>query len=151
MSAGQAAPAENGTRSTLPEGRYGSAGKAQPRRWRRWLYLVIALLVSGTIAVVAYQNLGDGPISAERVAFKELPGNAMQITLTVSRDEPDRDGVCIVRARDKTGAESGRREVLVRPGAKNGTLTTVIKSVGQPVTADVYGCSYDVPRYLSSS
>ncbi|MEC3979857.1 DUF4307 domain-containing protein [Amycolatopsis sp. H20-H5] len=151
MSAGQAAPAESAAHPALPSGRYGSAGRQRSKRWRRWLFVVIALLVGATIAVVAYQNLGDGPISAERVAFKELPGNAIQITIQVTRDEPDNAGVCIVRARDKTGAESGRREVLVRAGEKNGTLTTVIKSVGRPVTADVYGCSYDVPRYLSSS
>jgi hypothetical protein len=28
-------------------------------------------------------------------------------------------------------------------------MTTVITSSGEPVTADVFGCSYQVPAYLS--
>ena len=30
------------------------------------------------------------------------------------------------------------------------TVTTVITSSGEPVTADVFGCSYQVPAYLST-
>lgn len=113
------------------------------------LFGVVALLVSGTVAYVAYTNLGTAPIAGERVAFAEKPDNAMEITVNVTRDDPNRAGVCIVRVRDKAGAESGRKEILIQPGAKNSRVTTTIKSIGKPVTADIFGCSYDVPRYLS--
>jgi hypothetical protein len=141
--AGTAAPA-------LPEGRYGTGRAQAPRRWRRWLFLAIALLVSGVIAWVAYVNLGSAPIDAERIAFSAKPGNAMEITINVTRDDDSKPGVCVVRTRDKTGAESGRKELLVPAGAKYNRMTTTIKSIGEPVTADVYGCSYDIPRYLST-
>jgi hypothetical protein len=134
----------------LPEGRYGATRAKAPKRWRRWLFLAIALLVSGVIAWVAYVNLGSAPIDAERVAFSGKPGNAMEITINVTRDDTNRAGVCVVRTRDKTGAESGRKELLIPAGAKYSRMTTTIKSIGEPVTADVYGCSYDIPRYLSS-
>ncbi|WP_290061443.1 DUF4307 domain-containing protein [Amycolatopsis solani] len=134
----------------LPEGRYGSRGAKPSRRWRRWLFLAIALLVSGVITWVAYVNLGAAPIDAERVAFSAKPGNAMEITINVTRDDNSKPGVCIVRARDKTGAESGRKELLVPAGAKYSRMSTTIKSIGVPVTADVFGCSYDIPRYLST-
>jgi hypothetical protein len=52
---------------------------------------------------------------------------------------------------DVTGAESGRKEILVPAGGGIRRLSTVIRSIGRPVTADVFGCSYDVPPYLSTS
>jgi len=139
-----------GSAPTLPEGRYGTGRQKTSRRWRRWLFLAIALLVSGTIAYVAYLNLGNVPIDAERIAFAAKPGNAMEITLNVTRDDDSRPGVCIVRVRDRAGAESGRKELLVPAGAKHNRMSTIVKSIGEPVTADVFGCSYAVPRYLST-
>jgi hypothetical protein len=135
---------------TRPQGRYGTTQGAKPARWRRWVFLLIALVVSGAVAYVAYRNLGAAPIDAQRVGFVAEPGNAMQITIAVTRDEPAHPGVCIVQAFDLSGAESGRKEVLVPPGSESMSVSTVIQSIGKPVTADVFGCSYDVPRYLSS-
>jgi hypothetical protein len=135
---------------TLPEGRYGTTPGAKPARWRMWVFGLIALAVSGTVAYVAYRNLGAAPIDAQRVAFAAKPGNSMEITINVTRDDPARPGVCIVRARDISGAESGRKEIFIPTGGTSTRVSTVIRSIGQPVTADVFGCSYDVPRYLSS-
>ena len=131
----------------LPEGRYGPARGRAPRRWRRWVFTAIALVAGVVIAWVAYVNLGPAPISADRVSYAEQPGNTMSITINVTRDDSSRPGVCIVRTRDFSGAESGRKEIYVPPG--QGVLTTVIHSTDRPVTADVFGCSYAVPSYLS--
>ena len=150
MAGGPAETAVGGSAPTLPEGRYGTGRAKTSRRWRRWLFLAIALLVSGLIAWVAYVNLGSAPIDAERIAFSAKPGNAMEITLNVTRDDNNRPGVCVVRVRDKTGAESGRKELLIPASARYRRMTTTIKSIGEPVTADVFGCSYDIPRYLST-
>lgn len=133
----------------LPEGRYGrTRGGSGPSRRSLWVFTAVAIVAAGALAFVAYQNLGSAPIEAERRLFSEVPGDAMEMTLDVTRDDDSRPGVCIVRVRDLGGAESGRREVLVPPGT--GSVTTVIQSRGKPVTADVFGCSYDVPDYLSS-
>jgi hypothetical protein len=107
--------------------------------------------VSGTLACIAYQNFGTAPIDAQRVSFAEKPNNSVEITIDVTRDDPSRPGVCIVRAMDVTGAESGRKEILVPAGGGVRRLSTVIRSIGRPVTADVFGCSYGVPPYLSTS
>ncbi|WP_215541778.1 DUF4307 domain-containing protein [Amycolatopsis sp. CA-230715] len=131
--------------------RYGRARTRTPKKWRKWLYGAIAVVVSGIVTWVAYVNLGSAPIDAERAGFEELPGDAMSMTLQVTRDEPGKPGVCVVRVRDKAGAESGRREVFVPPGTSTvTTVKTTIKSIGKPVTSDVFGCSYEVPPYLSS-
>jgi hypothetical protein len=134
----------------LPEGRYGSVRAERAPRWRRWLFTGIALVVSAGIAYVAYTNLGSTPIDAQRVGFEPRPGDSMQITLDVTRDDPASSAVCVVRVRDVTGAESGRKEILIPAGGDTRRVSSVIRSSGQPVTADVFGCSYDVPRYLSS-
>ena len=134
--------------TSLPEGRYGRPRRAS-RRWRRWVFAVLAVATGGAVAWIGYVNLGGAPISAERVTFGELPGNAMTVSLNVTRDDPGRPGVCIVRTRDISGAESGRREVYIP--ANDSRVDVVVRSIDRPVTADVYGCSYDIPAYLSRS
>jgi hypothetical protein len=133
-----------------PADRYGSA-RREPRRWRRWAWTALAVVVGFVVAYVAYVNISATSIDAERVGFDSLPGNAMKVTIDVTRDRPADRAVCIVRLRDSGGGESGRKEVLVPPGPTVTTVSTVVRSFDRPVTADVFGCSYDVPRYLSSS
>jgi uncharacterized protein DUF4307 len=133
----------------LPEGRYGRAREQAPRNWRRWLYIAIALVAGVVVAWVAYVNLGPAPISADQVSYSVQPDNSMELTINVIRDDPSRPGVCIVRTRDNTGAESGRKEVFVPSGDNHSLQTTVIRSIDRPVAADIFGCSYSVPSYLS--
>ena len=69
------------------------------------------------------------------------------MTVNVTRDDPSRPVVCIVRARSIDGSETGRREVLVPPSTqKTVQVTTVVKTSRPPVVGDVYGCGTDVPR-----
>jgi hypothetical protein len=135
----------------LPAGRYGTEHESGPKpRWRKRAYLAIALVVSFAIAYVAYLNLGATSIDAQRLGFTQTGPTSMQIMIDVTRDQPDRPGDCIVTVQDISGAESGRKEILIPPGGESMKVSTVIQSSGQPVTADVFGCSYDVPGYLSS-
>jgi hypothetical protein len=134
----------------LPEGRYGSRGRPVPRR-TYWIVGTVAVLFGGFLAYLAYTNLGAAPIEAERTAFANLPDNAMRLTFTVHRDEPQRAAVCIVRVRGRDGTEGGRKEVLIPAGGTPTSMTTVIRSTSEPVTADVVGCSYQVPPYLSTT
>lgn len=139
-----------GTARTLPEGRYGK----QPSRRPRWS---VALMVAGGLALgvlaafLAYRNLGAAPISTERAAFANLPGDRMRFTFDVTRRTPEQAAVCVVRVRTRDGVEGGRREVYIAPGADRVRVETIIRSTSEPVTADVFGCSYQVPAYLSTS
>lgn len=135
------------SRVTLPEGRYGSRARPMGRA-RKWVLTGVGLLLAGGLALVAYLNLGSSPIDAERTGFSPAGPDSVRITFTVTRDEPGRLAVCVVRARVRDGSEGGRKEVLIP--ARESTISTVIKSSGEPVTADVYGCSYQVPPYLST-
>jgi hypothetical protein len=133
----------------LPKGRYGNRGRGPSRR-TYWLVGGLAVVIGGLIAWLAYVNLGSKPISTERTAYENLPGNAMRLSFTVTRDHPERAVVCIVRVRARDGGEGGRKEVLVPPGGTPAPVTTIIRSTREPVVADVFGCSYQVPPYLST-
>lgn len=142
------------TAGQLPEGRYGRSRSARHSRWTAVLGMTLAALVGLLVAVVGYRNLADPPVRAERLGFELLEPNAVSLRFEVIRDEPERPAVCIVRARSRDGEETGRKEVYVPPAAGPAGLTgltgltTVIRTSRPPVTADVYGCSLQVPGYL---
>ena len=74
------------------------------------------------------------------------------MTISVTRADPSRPVVCIVRARAKDGSETGRREVLVPPSEQATVqVTTIVKSSRPPAVGDVYGCGTEVPSYLVAS
>ncbi|MGH3550281.1 MAG: DUF4307 domain-containing protein [Pseudonocardiaceae bacterium] len=136
------------TAGQLPEGRYGSRA-AGSRRWAVPVGLLITVLAGLAIAVIGYRNLGTTPIRTERLGFTLLAGDAVQLRLTVSRDDPAQPAVCIVRARSRDGEETGRKELYVPPAAGPIMLSTVVHTSRPPVTAEVYGCSFQVPGYLN--
>lgn len=160
----------------LPRERYGSRGRVRPRWWNAVL-IVLAVSLGLGIALLAYRNLGGPPIEGRRTAFEILDDDSIKIMFQVTRDQPERPAVCVVRARSLDGDESGRKEVLIQsnkpsnapdqaidtagesrsardqfswtPGRRTTTSTTVLRTSKPPVTADVFGCSYQVPEYLS--
>lgn len=129
--------------------RYGTARSPGKTRKGAILFAVVAVVVSAAIAYVAFRLIGSTPVSAERVAFTVRPDKTMEVTLDVERSEPQRPAVCVVHVRDISGAETGRREVYIPPSDDSTRLRTVITSGSRPVTADVFGCTYSVPEYLS--
>lgn len=139
------------TAGQLPEGRYGTRSSVHRSRWVRVLGMVLAGLVGLALAVIAYRNLGETPVQGKALGFELLEPNAVSVRFEVIRDDPGRPAVCIVRARSRDGDETGRKEVYVPPAAGPvglTELTTVIRTSRPPVTADVFGCSLQVPGYL---
>jgi hypothetical protein len=136
------------TAGQLPEGRYGRRAGGRRPRWAVPAGLVLAVLVGLGVAVIGYRNLGTTPIQGQADSFILLPGNAVQLRLSVIRDDPSQAAVCIVRARSRDGEETGRKEVYVPPAAGPIELSTVVQTSRPPVTADVFGCSLQVPAYL---
>jgi hypothetical protein len=136
-----------------PTARYGS--QRLSRSNRRWIAIglgVLVLAVGIVIAVIASTRLGTGEVKGELGGYQLVDDETVQVTVTVTRDDPSRPVVCIVRARSLDGSETGRREVLVNPSTqKTVQVTTVVKTSKPPVAGDVYGCGTDVPSYLVSS
>jgi hypothetical protein len=136
-----------------PADRYGR--QRLSRSNRRWIAIGLTALVLAIgvgIAVIASQRLGTGEVKGELGGYQLVDGETVQVTITVTRDDPSRAVVCIVRARSIDGSETGRREVLVPPSTqKTVQVTTVVKASRPPVVGDVYGCGTDVPTYLVAS
>jgi hypothetical protein len=133
-----------------PAARYGR--QRLSRRQRRWIAigLAVAVLVVGiVIAVIASHRLGTGEVKGELGGYRLIDDETVEVTVNVTRDDPSRPVVCIVRARSIDGSETGRREVLVPASTqKTVQVTTVVKASRKPVVGDVYGCGTDVPSYL---
>ena len=133
-----------------PAARYG-----RQRTNRRWIVVgltVLVLAIGVGIAVIASQRLGTGEVKGELGGYQLVDDETVQVTITVTRDDPSRPVACIVRARSIDGSETGRREVLVPPSTqKTVQVTTIVKASQPPVVGDVYGCGTDVPSYLVAS
>jgi hypothetical protein len=136
-----------------PADRYGR--QRLSRSNRRWIAIgltVLVLAIGVGIAVIASQRLGTAEVKGELGGYQLVDNETVQVTITVTRDDPSRPVVCIVRARSLDGSETGRREVLVPPSTqKTVQVTTVVKASRPPVVGDVYGCGTDVPSYLVAS
>lgn len=122
------------------------------RRGKRLLLAGLAVLVVAAgvaIAVVGAQRFGTQEVKGELGAYRLIDGQTVEVTVSVTREDPSQPVVCIVRARSKDGSETGRREFLVPPSeATTVQVTTIVKSSRPPVIGDVYGCGTDVPPYL---
>ena len=136
-----------------PAARYGRPRTS--RRTRRWWVIVLTalVLVAGVVvAIVGSQRLGSGDVQGELGGYQNVDHETLSVTIKVTRADPSRPVVCIVRARAIDGSESGRREVLVPPSPqKTVNITTTVKSTRPPVVGDVYGCGTNVPPYLKAS
>ncbi len=136
-----------------PADRYGR--QRLSRRARRWIAagLTVFILVAGVlIALVAFGRLGSGEVEGKLGGYQLVDDETVSVTISVTRADPSRPVVCIVRARAIDGSETGRREVLVPPSAQATVqVTTIVKSSRPPVVGDVYGCGTEVPSYLVAS
>lgn len=133
-----------------PAARYGSQGPS--RRKRRLIVIAATVLVVAlgvAIAAVAFTRLGSPDVKGELGGYRVVDPGTVEVTVSVTRDDPSAPVVCIVRARSYDGDEVGRRELLVAPSsAKTVQVKTVVKTSAPPVVGDVYGCGSDVPEYL---
>jgi hypothetical protein len=132
-----------------PESRYGR--QKLPRRGVVLAVAVLAIAAGTVVAVVGYQRLGSADVEGKLAGYSLVDAQTVDVTVSVTRDDPSRVVSCILRARSKDGSETGRREILV-PASEQATVqvTAAVKTSRPPVIGDVYGCGTDVPTYLSA-
>jgi hypothetical protein len=133
-----------------PTARYGQQRLSRRSRRRILVILSVVIVAAGVaLAYAGYQRLGTGEVKGELGGYELVDGQTVRVTISVTREDPSRPAVCIVRARSLDGAESGRREILVPPSSQATVqVTAIVKSSRPPVVGDVYGCGLDVPAYL---
>ncbi|MBY0288536.1 MAG: DUF4307 domain-containing protein [Mycobacteriaceae bacterium] len=132
-----------------PSARYGR--QRLTRRQRRLIaggLTALVLVVGVTIAVIASGRFSNS-VKGELGGYRLIDDETVDVTISVTREDPSQPVVCIIRARSIDGGETGRREVLVPPATQQTVQVTVaVKSNKPPVVGDVYGCGTDVPSYL---
>lgn len=135
-----------------PAARYGR--RHLGHRQRRWITAVLALTVVavGVLAAwVAAHRLTPTDVAGKVVRFEVVDTQTVDVTFSVTREDPSRPAVCIVRATSQDGSETGRREVLVPPAAERTVQVTVpVRTSKPPYVGDLYGCGLNVPGYLVS-
>jgi hypothetical protein len=135
------------------ETRYGRRRMARGSR-RGVLIALGALVVAAgvVVAVIGYQRLGSSEVEGKLGGYRLVDSETVSVTISVTRSDPARPAVCIVRARSIDGSETGRRELLIPPSDQATVqVTTTVKSSKPPVMGDIYGCGTDVPAYLVAS
>jgi hypothetical protein len=136
-----------------PAARYGR--QRLSRRSRRWWAIgltALVVLAGVAIAIVASLRLGSPDVQGELGGYQVVDDETLSVTIKVTRADPSRPVVCIVRAKSIDGSETGRRELLVPPSSQaTVNVTTIVKATRPPVVGDVYGCGTDVPSYLVAS
>lgn len=126
----------------FPPGRYGR--RRAERRSPRWLSAFGAVCLAAVTIVVGvnlFRAYGDGDYSASVTEYGDITDTQVVVTFIV-RLPAGRAGVCVVRARDAAGAETGRAEITVTPGpdAERTVVTHRLVTRARPVTGEVQGC-----------
>lgn len=137
--------------SGLPAGRYGSPGSNRSRRRWYWALLAVFVVAGLVIAYVAYRNLGANPINPQVTKYHVVDDSTVTASFTVDRDHPERPADCIVFALSADGSEVARGEVYVPRSESTIQLSVKLRTVSRATTVEFYGCSYQVPGYLTKS
>ncbi|HVV18831.1 MAG TPA: DUF4307 domain-containing protein [Pseudonocardiaceae bacterium] len=134
-----------------PAGRYGAPRSTRSRRWWYWALLAVFVVAGTVVAYVAYQNLGANPIDPEVTSYHVVDDGTVTATFTVDRDHPDQAADCIIYALSADGSEVARGEVYVPPSETTIQLSDTLRTDKRATTVEFYGCSYQVPPYLTKS
>jgi hypothetical protein len=142
--------AETSDSETLMSSRYGRRQMASATRRRVTIALTVLAVVAGVaVAVLGYRRFEGDPVEGEMAAYEVLDNKTVSVTISVTRKDPTAPVVCIVRARSKDGAETGRREILVGPAQTPTVQVTATVTTYKPsFMGDIYGCGTNVPGYL---
>ncbi len=123
----------------FPPGRYGR--RRSPRRGRRWLTMLLAVLVAAGVATLVwrmYDRYGNPAYQTTVTAVDPVTDRSVTVSFTV-RKRAAGPAVCRVQARDHSGAEVGYAEVPVDPGATVAVRYT-LPTTAKPYAVDVLGC-----------
>lgn len=114
--------------------------------------LILALVAGLALAVAMYvRTHNEHSITGSTTDVRTLEDNVFELTVDIDRDDTDADSYCIVTALNYDVAEVGRREIFIPAGGNTTQRMVVHLATTEPaVSGDVYGCSYDVPDYLTT-
>lgn len=134
-----------------PEDRYGNADTSSGLA-SKMVAVLLVLLVAGIVvagAITIYRLNATPAITGEVVGVDVVDDESVNVSFTVTRDEPATPVYCVIRAQEQSKGELGRREIYVPPSESGSVqVESTIATTGRAFMADVYGCGDDVPDYL---
>lgn len=144
---GDAEPPRSGPRATYPA--------AQSARSRRNWFIALSVLVVAAgvgLAILGYSRFATPDVSGEATGYDLIDESTVAVQLTVTRADPGSPVACVVRGRSIDGDETGRREILIPGGTQTQVgMRTEVTTSKPPVIGEVFGCTADVPAYLTDS
>jgi Domain of unknown function (DUF4307) len=114
--------ANDTTRPTLPEGRYGSP----PRPWRRLAAIfIVTALAAGAVAWLGWAALHHAhpSVRATLLRYQVTSRSTVEVEFELVKEEGVA-AVCVVRARNSAGEEVGRRTVRFPEGGPQRRIVT---------------------------
>ncbi|MXP22984.1 DUF4307 domain-containing protein [Gordonia sp. HNM0687] len=135
-----------------PRATYPAAQSARSRR--NWFIALSVLVVAAGIglAVLGYSRFASPDVSGEATGYDIVDQSTVVVQFTVTRADPGRPVACVVRGRSIDGDETGRREILIPAGSQTQVgIRTEVATSKPPVIGEVFGCTADVPAYLTES
>ncbi|WP_410810192.1 DUF4307 domain-containing protein [Micromonospora sp. 067-2] len=128
----------------FPPGRYGRR-RAGGNRRRHILMAALALLVLvaalTAISVRLYHQYGDPAYDAQVITYTDITDNQVLVDFRVTLP-PGGSAVCVLRARDRAGAEVAREQVTVTagPGDRHVTTRHRLTTTARPFIGEVLRC-----------
>ncbi|MBM0274740.1 DUF4307 domain-containing protein [Micromonospora tarensis] len=128
----------------FPVGRYGRRRAPGGRRRRLISATVALLLLLGTLTVISvrlYRQYGDPVYDAQVITYTDITDKQVLVDFRVTVP-PGGSAVCVLRARDRSGAEVGRAQLTVTadPGDRHVTTRHRLATTARPFIGEVLRC-----------
>jgi hypothetical protein len=126
----------------FPPGRYGRRREPGRRRPLLAALLVIALVaVLSLVTVRLYRQYGDPNYDAQVITYTGITDSQVLVDFRVTVPDGG-SAVCLLRARDRDGAEVAKEEVTVtaRPGQRQVTAQHRLVTSARPFIGEVVRC-----------
>ncbi|MFG2099034.1 DUF4307 domain-containing protein [Micromonospora echinaurantiaca] len=126
----------------FPPGRYGR--RRQPGRRRPLLAALLAVVLVALLGLISfrlYRQYGDPNYQAQVITYTDITDTQVLVNFRVTVPEGG-SAVCVLRARDRAGAEVAREEVTVTapPGERQITTVHRLATSARPFIGEVLRC-----------
>ncbi|WP_433134154.1 DUF4307 domain-containing protein [Micromonospora sp. CA-240977] len=128
----------------FPAGRYGRRRTPGGERRRNLLAALVLLALVATLTVISvrlYRQYGDPVYDAQVITYTDITDNQVLVDFRVTVPAGG-SAVCVLRARDRAGAEVARDQITVtaRPGDRHVTSRHRLTTTARPFIGEVLRC-----------